>query len=157
MTFAVLLVVGAAYLISIALMPLIGRIAVHHKLLDRPDHFRRHHERPIPRLGGVAVFTSVLVMVAAGAAIDDRTHLLYVLPFVASIAIGATILFITGLTDDIVGVRPLGKLIAQSTAAIIVWYAGFRLDVVMLTPSHQISLGVLGLPITVLWLSLIHI
>ncbi|HET7188797.1 MAG TPA: MraY family glycosyltransferase [Gemmatimonadaceae bacterium] len=152
MTFAVLLVVGVAYLISIALMPLIGRTAVHHKLLDKPDDIRRRHERPIPRLGGVAVFLSVLVMVAAGAAIDDRAHLLYVLPFVASIAIGATILFVVGLVDDIVGVRPLGKLIAQSTAAIIVWYAGFRLDVIMLTPSHQISLGLLGLPITVLWI-----
>src|SRR6476620_5757997 len=85
-----LLADGVAYLISIALMPLIRRAAVHHKLLDTPD--------------------------------------------------------------DIVGVRPLGKLIAQSTAAIIVWYAGFRLDVVMLTPSHQISLGLLGLPITILWI-----
>lgn len=151
MTFAVLLVVGVAYLISIALIPLISRAAVHHKLLDKPDDIRRRHERPIPRLGGVAVFVSVLMVIAAGAAIDDRAHLFFVLPFVASIAIGATILFVTGLVDDIAGVRPLGKLIAQSIAAIIVWYAGFRLDVVMLTASHQISLGLLGLPITVLW------
>jgi len=151
MTFLVLLTVGAAYLISVALMPLVRRAAVHRKLLDLPDDVRRHHGRPIPRLGGVAVFVSVLAIVAIGAALDDRAHLLYVLPFVASIAIGATILFVTGLVDDIVGVRPLGKLVAQSTAAIIVWYAGFQLDVVMLTSSHQISLGLLGLPISILW------
>jgi UDP-GlcNAc:undecaprenyl-phosphate/decaprenyl-phosphate GlcNAc-1-phosphate transferase len=151
MTLLVLLAVGAAYLICVALIPLIWRIAVHRRLLDLPDGTRRHHDHAIPRLGGVAVFISVLVVAGAGAALDDRAHILFLLPFVASIAVGATILFVTGLVDDLVGVRPLGKLFAQSTAAIIVWYAGFRIDVVMLTASHQISLGILSLPITVLW------
>jgi UDP-GlcNAc:undecaprenyl-phosphate/decaprenyl-phosphate GlcNAc-1-phosphate transferase len=152
MTFLVLLAVGAAYLICVSLMPLVRRAAVHHKLLDLPDDGRRHHERPIPRLGGVAVFVSVLAVIGTGAALDDRAHLLVLLPFIASIAIGATILFVTGLVDDIVGVRPIGKLAAQSVAAVIVYYAGFRLDVIMLTPSMQISLGMLGLPVTVLWI-----
>src|SRR4051794_37388746 len=136
MTLLVLLAVGSAYLISVALMPLIRRIAVHYKLVDRPDDFRRRHERAIPRLGGVAVFVSVLMVVAAGTMLDDRAHLLVLLPFVASIAVGATILFVTGLVDDLVGVRPVGKLLAQSPAAIIAWYAGFRIDVIMLTPSY---------------------
>jgi UDP-GlcNAc:undecaprenyl-phosphate GlcNAc-1-phosphate transferase len=152
MTPLILLAVGAAYLICVALMPLVQRAAVHRKLLDLPDDARHRHRRPIPRLGGVAVFVSVLVVIAAGAALDDRAHLLVLLPFIASIAIGATILFVTGLVDDIVGVRPLVKLIAQSAAAGIAFYAGFRLDVVMLTPDHQLSLGILGLPVTVLWI-----
>src|SRR3954468_21327704 len=97
MTVLVLLAVGAAYLISVMLVPLISGLAVHHRLLDRPDDSRRRHERPIPRLGGVAVFVSVLMVVAAGTMLDDRAHLLVLLPFVASIAIGATILFVTGL------------------------------------------------------------
>ena len=41
---------------------------------------------------------------------------------------------------------------AQSAAALIVFYAGFRLDVIMLTPSHQIALGMLSLPVTALWI-----
>lgn len=150
MTFLVLLIVGSAYLISVALMPLIRRVALHQKLLDVPDDHRRRHERPIPRLGGVAVFVSVLVVIAVGAALD-RLQLLVLLPFIASIAIGATILFVTGLVDDIVGVRPAGKLAAQTAAALIVFYAGFRLDVIMLTPNHQIALGMLSLPVTALW------
>jgi UDP-GlcNAc:undecaprenyl-phosphate GlcNAc-1-phosphate transferase len=151
MTILVLLCVGAAYLISIALIPLVRHVAVHRKLLDLPDDVRRRHERPIPRLGGVGVFVSVLVIVAIGAVLDERAHLVVLLPFIASIAVGATILFLTGLVDDIVGVRPLVKLVAQSSAACIVYYAGFRLDVLMLTSSHQLSLGLLGLPVTVLW------
>lgn len=151
MNLLVLLAVGAGYLICVTLVPLIGRVAVHRRLLDLPDDTRRHHGRPIPRLGGVAVFVSVLVVAGVGAALDDRAHILFLLPFVASIAVGATILFITGLVDDIVGVRPLGKLIAQSAAAIIVWYAGFRIDVIVLTPNHQLALGILSLPVTVLW------
>src|SRR4051812_34731887 len=102
-----LLAVGTAYLISVMLMPLIRRAAVHHKLLDRPDDMRRLHERPIPRLGGVAVFASVVIVAGLGTLLDDRAHLFVLLPFVVSVAIGATILFVTGLVDDIVGVRPL--------------------------------------------------
>src|SRR5687767_706807 len=119
MTLLVLLAVGVAYLISVSLIPLIKRVAVYHKLLDFPDEDRRRHERPIARLGGVAVFVSVLAVIGAGAALDDRAHLLVLLPFIASVAIGATILFVTGLVDDIVGVKPLGKLAAQSVAAVI--------------------------------------
>ena len=152
MTLLVLLAVGSSYLICVALMPLIGRIAVHRRLLDLPDDTRRHHARPIPRLGGVAVFISVVAVASAGAMLDDRAHILFLLPFVLSIAIGATILFVTGIVDDIVGVRPVGKLAAQTAAALIVYYAGFRLDVIVLTPDHQLALGMLGLPITVLWI-----
>ena len=151
MTFLILLAVAAAYLISVALMPFVHRAALHHKLLDRPDDRRRRHELPIPRLGGVAVFLSVLIVAGAGAVLDESAHVSVLLPFIASIAIGATILFVTGLVDDIVGVRPLVKLVAQSAAAIIVYYAGFRLDVIMLTPGHQLTLGFLGLPVTILW------
>ena len=151
MTLLVLLTVGAAYLISVMLMPLIRMLAVQLKLLDRPDDFRRRHERPIPRLGGVAVFISVLIVNGVGTLVADRAHLLVLLPFVASIAIGATILFVTGLVDDLVGVRPLAKILAQSAAAIIVWYGGFRIEVVMLSPSTEIAIGMLSLPITVLW------
>jgi UDP-GlcNAc:undecaprenyl-phosphate GlcNAc-1-phosphate transferase len=152
MTFLVLLAVGAAYLISVSLMPLVRRVAVHRKLLDFPDDVRRRHERPIPRLGGVAVFVSVLAVIGAGAALDDRAHLLVLLPFVTSVSIGATILFVTGLVDDLVGVRPLGKLAAQSAAALIVYYSGFGLDVIMLAPSMELSLGALSLPVTILWI-----
>ncbi|NUS32518.1 MAG: undecaprenyl/decaprenyl-phosphate alpha-N-acetylglucosaminyl 1-phosphate transferase [Gemmatimonadaceae bacterium] len=151
MVLSVFLAVGAAYIICVALIPLIRHAAVRHRLLDLSGEHRRHHERPIPRLGGVAVFLSLLVVAAAGTLLDDKAHVLLLLPFVASISIGATILFVTGLVDDLVGVRPLGKLIAQSVAGLIVWYAGFRIEVVMLAPSYQLSLGLLGLPITVLW------
>ena len=151
MTLLALLAVGAAYLLSVALIPLIRRAALHHKLLDLPDDVRRRHERPIPRLGGVAVFISVLVVIGAGTLLDDRAHLLVLLPFVVSIAIGATILFVTGLVDDLVGVRPAGKLAAQSAAALIAWYAGFRVEVIMLSPSTELALGIFSLPITLLW------
>jgi UDP-GlcNAc:undecaprenyl-phosphate GlcNAc-1-phosphate transferase len=147
-----LLAVGAAYLLSVALMPIVRRSAVHLGLLDQPDDDRRRHERPIPRLGGVSVFLSVLIVGTAGAFLEDRAHLIHLLPLIASLTIGATILFVVGLVDDIRGVRPLVKLIAQSVAALVVFSAGFRLDLLMLTPAHQVSLGIISLPLTILWI-----
>lgn len=147
-----LLSVGVAYLVSVALMPLVRRAAVHHKLLDIPDDVRRRHERPIPRLGGVAVFVSVIAVGAVGAMLQDRAVLVPLLPLFVSLAVGATILFVVGLVDDIRGVRPLVKLLAQSVAALVVYAAGFRLESLMLTPGHPVTLGVLSLPLTVVWI-----
>jgi UDP-GlcNAc:undecaprenyl-phosphate GlcNAc-1-phosphate transferase len=151
-----LIVVGGgvlviAYATSAVVHPLVRRYAVHKGLLDLPDGERRHHLEPIPRLGGVGVFAGMLVAVAVGAALESTGQLLPLLPFVLSTAVGATILFVTGLADDLYGVRPSVKLLMQSAAALIVFRYGFRIELLVLPPSHVVSLGILALPITVLW------
>jgi UDP-GlcNAc:undecaprenyl-phosphate GlcNAc-1-phosphate transferase len=141
-----------AYATSAIMQPLVRRYAVHKGLLDLPDGERRHHLEPIPRLGGVGVFAGVLVAVAVGAALETTSQLLQLLPFVLSMAVGATILFVTGLADDLYGVRPSVKLLVQSAAALVVFRFGFRIDLIVLPPSHVVSLGLLALPVTVLWI-----
>ena len=54
-----LLTAALAAGISYALTPLVARLAVHFDIVDRPGP-RKVHDRPIPKLGGVAI-------VAAGA------------------------------------------------------------------------------------------
>jgi UDP-GlcNAc:undecaprenyl-phosphate GlcNAc-1-phosphate transferase len=146
------LAVVVAYLLAVALVPLVRKLAIHRKLLDYPDRGRRRHAVPVPRLGGITVFLSVATVASAAALLGDREHVTVLLPFIVSIAVAATILFATGLADDVWGVRPLVKLIAQSIAALVVYWAGFRLDVIMLTPSHAMTLGAFSLPVTVLWI-----
>jgi UDP-GlcNAc:undecaprenyl-phosphate GlcNAc-1-phosphate transferase len=60
--------------------------------------------------------------------------------------------FVVGLLDDLKGVPPVLKLIGQTGAAFIVCRAGFRIDVISLPPDIELSLGILSVPITVLWL-----
>src|SRR5205085_10622919 len=57
-----------------------------------------------------------------------------------------------GLWDDLRGVPPLAKLAGQAIAALVVVWAGFRIDVLVLPPSHLVGLGWAAIPVTVLWL-----
>jgi UDP-GlcNAc:undecaprenyl-phosphate GlcNAc-1-phosphate transferase len=143
-------VLVVAYATSALLQPLVTRVAIHNDLLDHPDGARRTHDAPIPRLGGIGVFAAVLVAAAIGASLESRAHLLQLLPFVLSLAVGSTILFFTGLVDDLRGVPPLLKLLVQSAAALIVCRYGFQVNVLLL-PSGVLVLGALALPVTVLW------
>lgn len=137
-----------------ALIPLIIRMSIRHQWLDMPDE-RRVHKVPVPRLGGVAIFVSTFaiaaVLIAYGAT-RGSVEISYpsLLP---GVAIGATIIFLTGLFDDLKGISPRGKLVAQTAAAMAVVAFGFKIEVLALTPgSFTVALGVLALPITVLWI-----
>jgi UDP-GlcNAc:undecaprenyl-phosphate GlcNAc-1-phosphate transferase len=142
----------AAFLLSIALMPMVRWLATRLGLLDHPDHGRRRHERAIPRLGGVAVFASVVTVGVVGALFADRAHILRLMPLILGLAAGATILLVTGLVDDIRGVRPSVKIVVQLAAALIVYRAGFRVDSLMLTSHSTVTLGAYALPVTLLWI-----
>lgn len=145
-------VLTLAYLTSGIVQPIVTRFAIQRGLLDRPDGERRLHGRPIPRLGGVGVFAAVLIAASAGASLESATQLLTLLPFILSIAAGATCLFVVGLVDDLKGVRPAVKLVVQSSAAIIVWQRGFRVEQLILPGGRVIVLGMLALPLVVAWI-----
>jgi len=137
-----------------ALIPLIIRMSIRHQWLDVPDE-RRVHKVPVPRLGGVAIFVSTFAIAAVlidYGATRGSVEISYpsLLP---GVAIGATIIFLTGLFDDLKGISPRGKLVAQTAAAMAVVAFGFKIEVLALTPgSFSVALGVLALPITVLWI-----
>src|SRR5207237_2323414 len=46
----------------------------------------------------------------------------------------------------------LAKLAGPTLAAVVVVWAGFRVDVLILPPSYQVSLCWLAIPVTVVWL-----
>jgi len=141
-----------AYVVSGVVQPLVARYAIHKGLLDLPDGERRIHDGPIPRLGGIGVFIAVLLAAAVAASLETTEQLLVLLPFIVSLLVGATMLFVIGLVDDLVGVRPLIKIVVQSVAAIVVWYYGFRIDALVLPGGHVVTLGLLGLPLVVIWI-----
>jgi UDP-GlcNAc:undecaprenyl-phosphate GlcNAc-1-phosphate transferase len=70
-----------------------------------------------------------------------------------SMLAGTAVLFVLGLIDDLLGVGYAGKFSVQFVAAIAVWIAGFRIEVLALgSPTQMWHLGWLSLPLTVLWI-----
>src|SRR5881396_2870297 len=55
----------AALLTTLLMVPPVMRLAIRKHWLDQPDGVRRGHERPVPRLGGVAIIAGVFLAFGA--------------------------------------------------------------------------------------------
>lgn len=143
------------FAIAYGLMPIVMKLAREYNILDIPNEDRRVHDAPVPRLGGVAIFTATLIGAAAVFAWDyfDRS---FSLPLrngsLPGMVIGATIIFVTGVVDDVRGVKPVFKLAAQSVAAFAMVAYGFHVGPLTLGGGAPLDLGPFAAPVTILWI-----
>jgi UDP-GlcNAc:undecaprenyl-phosphate GlcNAc-1-phosphate transferase len=125
----VVLVAGGACAFLLAYLLTFGVIKVCRKMgwLDKPEE-RRVHTVPVPRMGGIAMFLAFaivsLLLYRADPELDHKEITIYWLFLIA-----ATLIVIVHAYDDVKGLKPLTKLIAQTIAVIIVlgpWNGSFR-------------------------------
>jgi UDP-GlcNAc:undecaprenyl-phosphate GlcNAc-1-phosphate transferase len=141
-----LIAFAASLLISFFITPYIKKLAVGVGAMDIPKDDRRVHRKPIPRLGGLAIYIAFTVIV------------LIMIPFntkLAGMLVGATMIVALGIIDDI---RPLPakvKLPVQVLAAIVVVCSGVKVEWVT-NPFDSVDgmsyLGLWSYPITVFWI-----
>lgn len=98
------------FFVVVLIMPLIKKIALHVNALDIPNE-RKVHKVPIPRLGGLAIYSGFLVGYMV---FGEPTAIMN------SILIGSFILVLTGVLDDIKPLKPLPKFIGQALACLVV-------------------------------------
>ena len=110
--------------------------------IDVPLDRRRMHKRPIPRIGGLAIFISFVVttIVFCGTSAE-----------LWSIWIGGAILVVIGILDDVFRLPALVKLAVQIGAAFVPVAYGVTIDNISFG-GHYIVFGSWGIPITVLWI-----
>lgn len=135
-----------AFAVAFFVTPISARVAHRLGVLDHPDEHasgKKRHERSIPYLGGVAIFSGV---VAGGTLILldlGREAVALVTGFPLAIAV-ALILGLVGLADDVRNLHPGLRFGAQLVAASGAWASGFRVEV---TPWPA-----LNLVLTLLWI-----
>ncbi|HEV2148461.1 MAG TPA: MraY family glycosyltransferase [Longimicrobiaceae bacterium] len=144
---------AVALLSGFVLTPVVIRTAVAWQMFDPPHEDRRVHTEPLPRVGGVAVFLAMGagLLVTALASLGGVELLSGPRSFFYGVLFGGGIIFATGLVDDVRGLRPGAKLVAQLVAAFVVYAYGFRIDVVGVG-STELALGWFALPLTILWI-----
>jgi len=116
-----LLTAALAFLLSVALTPVVRRLAILAGITDAPGP-RRIHLRAIPRSGGLAVGTAVALACGAVAGLPPHMG--------ALAAAGAALLLVVGFADDVLSLSPKLKLLAQVVAAILAVVSGVRLELV---------------------------
>jgi len=140
--------------LSSALTALAIRLSPRIGLVDRPDQQRKLQTHPVPLGGGAAVFLSAVAVLGGliGArgpwrmqVNEDWAHLLGA--FIACSWIVAL-----GLLDDRFGLRGRQKLLGQVVAALVLIASGVLIRRIGLFGS-EIDLGLLAVPVTVLWLT----
>ncbi len=108
-------------LLSLLGTPLARRLGLRLQVLDQPDARRKVHSTPTPRLGGVAIFLSTLLVVLL---LGDQLNV----EQLGSILIGATGVSVLGLWDDRRSIPAWSKLLGQLLAAGLLVATGVRVS-----------------------------
>ena len=113
-----LLAMLVAAAVSFAATPLVKTLACKVGAIDVPKDNRRMHKVPIPRMGGLAIFLAFLLSVLVFAEIDRQMQ---------GILLGAIMIVILGVLDDIMALKALPKLFVQIAAAGVAIWHGCRI------------------------------
>jgi len=132
-----------AFLTSLLLVvfftPAVIRVAHQKRLFDSPLEKRKVHKEVIPNLGGVAIVTSVLIVIALFAKFLHFTGVNFLFA-------SCLIIFMTGIKDDIIGVDPIKKFAAQFIAAAVIVIMG---DIRFTDLSGLVGFGHLAYPFSI--------
>ena len=115
-----LICIAIAFVISCGLCPIIIRICNKKQIFDEIDE-RKIHTGNIPRLGGIAVFVSLIV----SAIIYDITHVDFSILEYWQVVVAFFIIFIIGILDDLLNLNAKLKLCFQIIAALFVAFSPF--------------------------------
>jgi UDP-GlcNAc:undecaprenyl-phosphate/decaprenyl-phosphate GlcNAc-1-phosphate transferase len=112
-----LLAVAASFVLALVLTPLVRAFARRYGFVAAPKS-DRWHKKPTAMLGGAAIWLSVLI-----------THVVFIsgTTYGRFILLASTFLFLVGLVDDLLHIKPYQKLIGQVMGAAYVVYYGLSL------------------------------
>ncbi|KOY85134.1 hypothetical protein AD998_02280 [bacterium 336/3] len=105
-----------ALIIAWISIPVIIKVAEQKHLYDEPDEARKSHLSKIPTLGGIAIYAGTVISASFFA--HQSRHL-----DLGAFLSAMTILFFTGIKDDIIPLPPYKKFLAQllATSIIVFW------------------------------------
>lgn len=156
MSISYLIAFVASALCSLLFTRRVRDFALAHGWAKSAESSRHVHLRPVPRLGGVAIFLSVTFVVLSASLFPRAFGApLAIHGRMAGILGPASLIFILGLYDDMVSLRARFKFFVQAIAAVWLYLAGFGVyQMDLLFGSHALK-HALALPLTIFWVLLI--
>jgi UDP-GlcNAc:undecaprenyl-phosphate GlcNAc-1-phosphate transferase len=152
-----LAIFAASLVASAVLARLVRDVANRHGWATAPESSRHMHQRPVPRLGGIAILGSVVLVVTIAAGASRLLHLGYSFPSATFLGLlGPTlVIFGLGLADDFRPLSPYLKFGVQILAAGWLFLNGCRVTHLQLLFGQRELGNVAALALTVFWVLLI--
>ena len=133
-------------MLSVILTPLIKLLAFKIGAVDKPSQ-RRINTKTMPTAGGLSIFISFSVAVLWE--FHDVLDVHHIWPML----LGALIVVITGLLDDIFEISPSQKALGILLAALVIYFiADIKINTITIPFIGVFETGWLGLPLTILWI-----
>lgn len=119
-----------ALMLGSLIVPKILLISYKKRLFDEPDA-RKVHTTPVPRLGGLSFFPVILITMCLvmglryylGYPVENIPPVQVLCEFLF-LAVGCMMLYLIGVTDDLIGVGYRYKIIVQILAALLLVWSG---------------------------------
>lgn len=132
-----------AFLITFTTTPIARVLAFKVGAIDVPKDNRRMHKKPIPRMGGLAIFLGFAI-----------TTIIFLEPSkeIIGMLLGALLLVIVGIFDDIYSLPAILKLFLQMISSAIAVLFGNVIEGVTVFENY-IDFGVFSVPISIIWIT----
>jgi UDP-GlcNAc:undecaprenyl-phosphate GlcNAc-1-phosphate transferase len=154
------IVLLVAFATALFTTPYVRRLALNVGMLDATGE-RRMHDQPKPRIGGIAVYLGFAFALFSALGYLINTHQLDnygkvhdVVQSIVGLIFGGTLILMVGIWDDVMGMSPRAKLVAQIVVASISMLYGFSIGFVR-NPFHHGDILYIPLwaniPITLIW------
>lgn len=119
--------------LCLALTPLVRRLATKKGWIAHPSE-ERWHRKPTALMGGVAIYLAVSLpllfaadFVSLFSSLTNSTAAGNSRSIAATLWMGMSLLFLLGLIDDFISIKPHTKLVGQILVASLTTFLGFRL------------------------------
>ncbi|KLU66648.1 putative undecaprenyl-phosphate N-acetylglucosaminyl 1-phosphate transferase [Desulfosporosinus acididurans] len=144
---AYIITFALALVIAVVCTPLTMKLAQKWGAIAYPGG-RHVHKKPIPRLGGLALYAGFWL----AAALTQKWDLSF-----WGLFLGSTLIMVVGVCDDIWEIRPLVKLFWQIVSAALLFGFNFSMDFISLPIIGQINftgfwLSTIGFALMLFWI-----
>ena len=138
---------AVAALIAYIATPVVKDLAYKVGAVDVPKDNRRMHKKPIPRLGGLAIFLGFILSVLIFLPLEESLR---------GMLLGAVIIVVLGIFDDIYALPAAPKFLIQIFAALVAVSMGNKITILsnpnIFSDNPIWDLGWLSVPVSVIWI-----
>lgn len=136
-----MLAFSIALAVAYFITPRVKDLAIKLGALDAPDE-RKVHTRPIPRMGGLAIYAAFVLAVLASMHISRE---------IMGLLVGGTVILIVGIIDDLKPLPARVKLLGQIVAAAVLVMFDIRIEWLTNPFGEMIYVDYLAIPLTIIW------